>query len=77
MLSKDKLNRINTLANKAKSEGLTEEEKTEQQNLRKEYLANVRGSFKNHLKGMTVIDPAGNDVTPQKLRDYQERNKKH
>ncbi|GIO23187.1 DUF896 domain-containing protein [Oceanobacillus sp. J11TS1] len=77
MLSKDKLDRINVLANKAKREGLTEEEKKEQQILRKEYLANVRGSFKNHLKGMTVIDPKGNDVTPQKLRDYQERNKKH
>ncbi|WP_152658048.1 DUF896 domain-containing protein [Oceanobacillus sp. CFH 90083] len=77
MLSKDKLDRINALANKAKNEGLTEEEKNEQQALRKEYLANVRGSFKNHLKGMTVIDPEGNDVTPQKLRDYQERNKKH
>ncbi|MCT1905097.1 DUF896 domain-containing protein [Oceanobacillus sojae] len=77
MLSKDKLDRINVLANKAKNEGLTEEEKNEQQALRKEYLGNVRGSFKNHLKGMTVIDPKGNDVTPQKLRDYQERNKKH
>ncbi|GGP16008.1 DUF896 domain-containing protein [Oceanobacillus neutriphilus] len=77
MLSKNKLDRINILANKAKNEGLTEEEKNEQQLLRKEYLANVRGSFKNHLKGMTVVDPEGNDVTPQKLRDYQERSKKH
>ncbi len=25
---------------------------------------------------MTVVDPEGNDVTPQKLRDYQERSKK-
>ncbi|WP_080874561.1 DUF896 domain-containing protein [Oceanobacillus timonensis] len=77
MLSKDKIDRINVLANKSKNEGLTEEEKKEQKELREEYLANVRGSFKNHLKGMTVVDPAGNDVTPKKLRDYQERNKKH
>lgn len=77
MLSKEKLERINVLANKSKSEGLTADEKAEQKALREEYLQNVRGSFKNQLKTMTVIDPAGNDVTPQKLRDYQQRNKKH
>jgi uncharacterized protein YnzC (UPF0291/DUF896 family) len=78
MLSKEKLERINMLAKKSKTEaGLTEEEKTEQKKLREEYLKNIRGSFKNQLKTMTVIDPAGNDVTPKKLRDMQERNKQH
>jgi uncharacterized protein YnzC (UPF0291/DUF896 family) len=78
MLSKEKLERINTLAKKAKTEvGLTEEERTEQKQLREEYLKNIRGSFKNQLKSMTVIDPAGNDVTPKKLRDMQERNRQH
>ena len=77
MLAKDKLTRINELANKAKAEGLSEEEKIEQKRLRKEYLNNVRGSFKNQFKTMKVIDPLGNDVTPQKVLDMQERNKKH
>jgi uncharacterized protein YnzC (UPF0291/DUF896 family) len=78
MLTKEKLERINTLARKSKTEvGLTEEEKKEQKQLREEYLKNVRGSFKNQLKTMTVIDPAGNDVTPKKVRDMQERNRKH
>lgn len=77
MLSKEKLERINLLAKKAKNEGLSDKEKEEQKRLREEYLTNVRRSFKNQLKTMTVIDPAGNDVTPQKLRDEQERNKKH
>jgi len=77
MLAKDKLTRINELANKAKAEGLSEEEETEQKRLRKEYLNNVRGSFKNQIKTMKVIDPLGNDVTPQKVLDMQERNKKH
>ena len=78
MLSKDKLERINALAKKAKTtEGLTEEEKKEQKILREEYLKNIRSSFKNQLKTMTVIDPAGNDVTPKKLRDMQDRNQKH
>lgn len=77
MLSKDKLNRINELARKSKKEGLSEKEKSEQKTLREEYLKNVRKSFKNQLKTTTIIDPRGNDVTPQKLRDYQNRNKNH
>ena len=39
-----KIDRINALAHKAKSVGLTEEEKAEQAELRKEYLAAVRGT---------------------------------
>lgn len=77
MLSKEKINRINQLSKKSKSEGLTDKEKDEQTALRKEYLRSVRGSFKNQLKSMKVMDPEGNDVTPEKVRDLQERNKKH
>ncbi|WP_047981182.1 DUF896 domain-containing protein [Ornithinibacillus contaminans] len=78
MLSKERLERINVLAKKAKTtEGLTAEERDEQKKLRQEYLGNIRKSFKNQLKTMTVIDPAGNDVTPKKLRDMQERSRKH
>ena len=77
MLSKDKLNRINELANKAKETELTSDEKAEQKKLRQEYLGNIRNSLKNQFKTMTVIDPLGQDVTPQKVRDLQERNKKH
>ncbi|WP_407271490.1 DUF896 domain-containing protein [Radiobacillus sp. PE A8.2] len=75
MISKAKLNRINELAKKSKGSGLNDKEKEEQQELRKEYLKNVRGSFKNHLKNMKVVDPTGADVTPQKLKDYQDREK--
>ncbi|SIS37376.1 DUF896 domain-containing protein [Salimicrobium flavidum] len=77
MLSQDKLDRINALANKKKEQGLTSEEQSEQQELRQEYLQNVRKSFKNHLKGMTVIDPEGKDVTPEKVKRMQENEKKH
>ncbi|MCD7033666.1 DUF896 domain-containing protein [Metabacillus sp. GX 13764] len=68
MLSQDKVNRINLLAKKSKSEGLTEAEKAEQKKLREEYLKAFRGSMKNTLKNVTVIDPEGNDVTPEKLK---------
>ena len=39
MMDNTKIDRINTLAHKAKSVGLTEEEKKEQAELRQEYLA--------------------------------------
>lgn len=77
MISKDKLDRINELAKKSKQEGLTEAEKEEQKTLRAEYLKNVRQSFKNQLQTMTVIDPEGIDVTPQKVRAMQEKNRKN
>ncbi|RWZ60400.1 DUF896 domain-containing protein [Halobacillus fulvus] len=77
MLSKDKINRINELANKSKQEELTHAEKKEQQDLRQEYLKNARKSFKNQLKGVKVVDPKGNDVTPDKLKQMQRNERKH
>lgn len=56
MLSKDKIERINTLSRKSKKEGLTDEEITEQKQLRKEYLKNFRKSFKQRLDGIKVVD---------------------
>lgn len=44
-----KIDRINELYHKSKAEGLTEEEKAEQQLLRKEYLAAIRGSIRSQL----------------------------
>ncbi|WP_430785771.1 DUF896 domain-containing protein [Virgibacillus flavescens] len=76
MISQEKLERINTLAKKSKEEGLSDKEKQEQKTLRKEYLGNVRSSFKNQFKSMTVKDPEGKDVTPQKVKDLQRENKK-
>lgn len=77
MLSKEKINRINELANKSKEQELSKAEKEEQQQLRQEYLKNARKSFKNQLKGVKVVDPLGNDVTPDKLKQMQENEKKN
>ncbi|SDC59672.1 Uncharacterized protein YnzC, UPF0291/DUF896 family [Terribacillus halophilus] len=74
MISKEKLARINALAHKAKTEGLTLGEQKEQKQLRQEYLKNVRSSFKNQFKTMTIIDPEGNDVTPDKVKKMRDDN---
>ncbi|HAQ07415.1 MAG TPA: hypothetical protein DCR24_07825 [Bacillus bacterium] len=77
MLSSDKIARINELANKAKQSKLTEEEAKEQTKLRAEYLQSFRSSMFNTLKGVTIVDPEGNDVTPEKLKEVQNKNKLH
>lgn len=77
MMSKEKLSRINDLAKKAKAEGLSDEEATEQTALRKEYLQNIRNSFTNQITTMTVIDPEGNDVTPDKVKQLKKQNKEN
>ena len=65
------LNRINELAQIAKSRDLTAEETAERDQLRREYLAAIRGQVDGHLLSTRIVDSEGVDVTPQKLRDAQ------
>ncbi len=62
------LTRINELAKKARETGLTNAEKVEQQVLREDYLREIRGQVVNTVTNLTVLDPLGNDVTPEKVR---------
>lgn len=48
--------RINELARKAKAEGLTEEEKVEQNLLRQEFLIKFRANFKAQLDNIEFVD---------------------
>lgn len=72
---KDLIKRINELANKSKTTGLTELEKEEQQQLRQEYLSVFRGNMKNTLLNVKVVDKEGTDVTPEKLKMEQKKGK--
>lgn len=76
-MDKGKLDRINYLAKKAKTEALTDAEKEEQKKLRKEYLEGFRSSFKNQITNLTVIDPEGKDVTPEKVKRIKKNKHKH
>ena len=67
------LTRINHLTNKEKMSGLTIEEKQEQQQLRQEYLGMIRGQVLNTFSTMKVLDPLGQDVTPDKVYDLREQ----
>ena len=58
----EKIDRINALAHKAKSVGLTEEEKKERELLRKEYLASVRMNLRSQLDNIDVKEKDGSIV---------------
>lgn len=58
-MTDEKIARINALAKKAKTEGLTEEEKAEQKALREEYVAGFRKSLKAQLDNTVVLNPDG------------------
>ena len=62
------ITRINELAHKKKTVGLTETETNEQQELRKIYLKEFRKGFEQQLKSVKVVDAQGHDVTPSKLK---------
>ena len=66
------LDRINQLANKEKVESLRVEEKQEQHQLRQEYLGMIRGQVLHTFSTMKVVDPLGQDVTPDKVYALRE-----
>lgn len=70
---KDIIPRINELAKKEKSLGLSQDEKIEQKQLREQYIQRFRGNLENTLMGVKVIDKDGKDVTPEKLRKEQKK----
>lgn len=54
MVSKEKIARINELAKKKKTVGLTKAEEKEQQELRQEYLKSFRKNFKKRLDNIDI-----------------------
>ncbi len=61
MVTQEQINRINELARKSKTaEGLTEEEKLEQQKLRRLYIDSFKESLVGHLENTYIVDEKGN-----------------
>lgn len=55
----DKISRINELARKSKTVGLTEAEKEEQAKLRQEYIALVRMNLRRQLDNIDIREKDG------------------
>ncbi len=56
MITPELLTRINELARKKRTEGLTAEERDEQQRLYKIYLAEIRGQVTSLLESIEFVD---------------------
>ena len=69
-MEKVKLERINELARKSKAEGLTEEEKLEQAQLRAEYIAEFRAQFTGILDNTYIQRP---DATKESVKDKKKQ----
>ena len=54
-----KIDRINELARKSKSVGLSEEEKKEQAKLRQEYIAAIRMNVRTQLENISIQEEDG------------------
>ena len=58
-MTNEKIARINELAHKSKTTGLTEAEKAEQQALRREYLDDIKASLRAPLNNTSIQEPDG------------------
>ncbi|MBP7249489.1 MAG: DUF896 domain-containing protein [Selenomonas sp.] len=56
MITKELISRINELARKQRTTGLTAAEKEEQQRLRAAYLADIRAQVKGMLDRVEIVD---------------------
>lgn len=72
-MEKTRIERINELAKKAKTVGLTAEEERERDTLRQEYVAAVRRNLRSQLDNTWVVDEKGNKrkLSPQDTEKLQ------
>lgn len=68
MTMDETIKRINELYHKSQAEGLTEEEKAEQQELRQAYIASVRGNLRGQLENMSIQRPDGSIEKVKKVK---------
>lgn len=73
MITPEKLDRINALARKSREVGLSEEEKEEQNKLRREYIDAYKASLRSQLSNTIVVRPDG---TRERLSDMKKKKKK-
>lgn len=71
------LREVRYYAQKKRTVGLTEEEATLQQYYRDAYMKLLKQAMRGQIEGLKVVDPEGNDVTPDKLKAIQKEKGIH
>jgi len=61
MITKEDIDRINFLARKSKTSELTQEEKEEQQRLRRKYIDWIKLQVRTQLDSIKIVDSDGHD----------------
>ncbi|MCR4599735.1 MAG: DUF896 domain-containing protein [Acetatifactor sp.] len=72
----ERIKRINELYHKSKAEGLTDAEKAEQAQLRKEYVESIRGNLRSQLDSMVIQHEDGSRERVSDRRKRVEGEKK-
>lgn len=67
-MDQKKIDRINELYHKSKAEGLTNEERKEQQLLRKEFIASISQNLTSQLDQISIKEPDGSITELSKIR---------
>ncbi len=67
-MTQEKINRINELAKKQKTVGLTDEEKAEQYTLRREYIDSFKRSLEAQLDNAYIVEADGSKTKVQKKK---------
>ncbi len=70
-----KIARINELYKKSKGEGLTEEEKKEQKELRQQYIASIRGNLRGQLDNISILNQDGSVTELKKVGQRNQQKK--
>lgn len=75
MTLEETIQRINELYHKSQKEGLSEEEKQEQKQLRQVYIDSVKNNPRGQLENMEIERPDGTiEKVTKKLRDSKRAN---
>lgn len=72
MITQEKIDRINELARKSKTAGLSSVEKEEQASLRQEYIDAYKASLRSQLDSTVILRPDG---SKHKLSDLKKEKK--
>lgn len=68
MTMDETIKRINELYHKSQAEGLTDEEKSEQKELRQKYIESVRENLRGQLENMSIQRPDGTIEKVKKVK---------